>query len=257
MEKKSVFHVEITESAEIKCGNTHLIGAFPYGTALFRFFKEKDGYKILLSDNTGKYLSLLQSSARFTHNHLFLSGGPADQFLGFDNAVMMAFAFSTVYSRTLLIHASAIVHRNKAFLFLGKSGTGKSTHSKYWLQNIPETTLLNDDNPILQISKNGQILVYGSPWSGKTPCYKNAVYPLGGIVRIQQAPYNAVRQCERLEAFTSLFSSSSYIPWDASSRANCIDTVSAIASAVPSFCLKCLPNAEAARLCAATIAEGL
>ena len=63
---------------------------------------------------------------------------------------------------------------------MGKSGTGKSTHSRLWLENVPGATLLNDDNPIVRLTLVGAI-VYGSPWSGKTPCYKNESAPLAGV----------------------------------------------------------------------------
>ena len=57
-------------------------------------------------------------------------------------------------------------------MLLGKSGTGKSTHSRLWLKYIPDTKLLNDDNPAVRIMDNNTIMIYGTPWSGKTPCYK-------------------------------------------------------------------------------------
>jgi hypothetical protein len=34
---------------------------------------------------------------------------------------------------------------------LGKSGTGKSTHSRLWLDYVEGSELLNDDNPVVRI----------------------------------------------------------------------------------------------------------
>ena len=33
---------------------------------------------------------------------------------------------------TVAIHSSCIVYKDKAVLFLGESGTGKSTHTRLW-----------------------------------------------------------------------------------------------------------------------------
>ena len=52
---------------------------------------------------------------------------------------------------TLAIHSSCIVYRDKAVLFLGESGTGKSTHTRLWRENIPEAVLLNDDSPMIRV----------------------------------------------------------------------------------------------------------
>ncbi len=77
-------------------------------------------------------------------------------------------------------------------MFLGPSGTGKSTHASLWLENVEGTELVNDDNPVVRILDDGSIKVYGSPWSGKTPCYLNVNYPLGGIVNLIQASHNKI-----------------------------------------------------------------
>ena len=47
----------------------------------------------------------------------------------------------TVPYQTVAIHTSTIVCRGKAVLFLGESGTGKSTHTRLWRENIEEATI--------------------------------------------------------------------------------------------------------------------
>ena len=41
-------------------------------------------------------------------------------------------------------------------MFLGPSGTGKSTHARLWLQYIDSTELVNDDNPVVRIYQDGE-----------------------------------------------------------------------------------------------------
>ena len=53
--------------------------------------------------------------------------------LAIDNAMMIAFALATAEMDTLLFHASVVCRGGKAYMFLGPSGTGKSTHTRLWL----------------------------------------------------------------------------------------------------------------------------
>ena len=81
--------------------------------------------------------------------------------------MMIAFSFSSAQMGVLLMHASVIMHQNKGYLFLGKSGTGKAHNTQLWLRWIEGSELLNDDNPAVRLMPNGEVLVFGTPWSGK------------------------------------------------------------------------------------------
>ena len=58
----------------------------------------------------------------------------------------LAFNLFSVPLGIMAIHSSTIVCKGKANLFLGESGTGKSTHTRLWLNNIEGSRLLNDDS---------------------------------------------------------------------------------------------------------------
>ena len=165
-----------------------------------------------------------------------------------DNALMLLYAFRTACMDTMEMHASVTVKDGKGFLFLGKSGTGKSTHSRLWLKNIPGTHLLNDDNPIVRMM-DGQARVYGSPWSGKTPCYRNEDYPAGAFVRINRAPYDVIHRMNLPEAFASISSSTSGLRAIRSIADGLFATISTVAQKVPCYVLDCLPDDEAALVC--------
>ncbi len=155
--------------------------------------------------------------------------------------------------KAVAIHTSTIVYRDKAVLFLGESGTGKSTHTRLWRENIEGASLLNDDSPIVRIH-NGRPFVYGSPWSGKTPCYKTECYELVGCVRLSQAPYNEIKKLRVMEAYGALHPS---CPPDFAYDDHLYDCISEVLNdvltCVPVYHLACLPNAEAARLSCKTI----
>ena len=141
----------------------------------------------------------------------------------------------------------------KVYALVGKSGTGKSTHARLWLQHIEGTELINDDNPVVRIAGDGTAVVYGSPWSGKTPCYRNVSCPLGGIVVLSQAPYNKIRRLGGIEAYVALMESISGKRWDERIADGLHQTENALASHVPVWHLECLPDGAAARLCCSNV----
>lgn len=169
-----------------------------------------------------------------------------------NNALMMMFTFSTSDKLTTLFHSSVVSLQGKAYMFLGKSGTGKSTHSQLWLKHIEGTELVNDDNPVVRII-NGEARVYGSPWSGKTPCYRNVDYPIGGIVKLKQAPANIIRRMANIEAYVSLAMSISGMRWKSKMGDGIHQTENQLTATVPVWHLSCLPDQNAAELCHKTI----
>ena len=163
------------------------------------------------------------------------------------------FSFSTASMDTLLIHASVTMNGGKGYLFLGKSGTGKSTHSQLWIKNIEGCELLNDDNPALRVCDDGVVRVYGTPWSGKTPCYRNLDVPVGAIVDLHQAKKNVIKRQSLPEAYASIYVSFSGYRFIKNMADGYHATNAKIVSSVPCYSLDCLPNPEAAFLCYDTV----
>lgn len=159
-----------------------------------------------------------------------------------------------IYSQSVLrhgavaVHASAVDDGRMAYLFTGKSGTGKSTHSSLWLKHVPGTSLINDDNPVVR-TEIGGIMVYGTPWSGKTPCYRNVCRPLGGVVRLVQAPGNKFMRKHDIEAFSLLLPGCSAIRTDQALFDAFCDILSLISVSVPVGLLECRPDFEAVDAC--------
>ncbi len=170
------------------------------------------------------------------------------------NAMMLLFTFRTSPYETLMTHASVIRYQDGGYMFLGRSGTGKSTHSRMWLENIEGASLLNDDNPIVRII-DGEVLIFGSPWSGKTPCYKNEVVPLKAVVRIVRAPHNRAVRLRPLQAYASLKPSCSSMRWDRAATDHLHKTVEKVISKVACWNMECLPDADAASVCRDSVTQ--
>ena len=155
--------------------------------------------------------------------------------------------------RAIAIHSSVVVKNDEGILCLGESGTGKSTHTRLWRENIEGAKLLNDDSPIIRMI-DGKCIVFGSPWSGKTPCYVNKCVPVRALMRLSQAPYNKIRRLPALAAIGAVLPSCPpAFAYDNTLQDHICNTVSDIISCTPIYHLECLPDAAAAELSYSTI----
>ena len=170
----------------------------------------------------------------------------------FERLLIFMYALATAGSDTLVLHAVVVSCEGKGYIFLGPCRTGKSTHARLWLLHVEGTKLVNDDFPVV---RGG--MVYGSPWSPQTPCYRNVGYPIGGIVILSQAPYNRIHRISGIETYLTLYcrdfiSCQGYpIPEDIAEGMH--QTKDRLAQTIPMWHLECLPDEEAARLCHDTI----
>ena len=172
----------------------------------------------------------------------------------FERLLIKMYALATAGNDTLVLHAVVVSCEGNGYIFLGPCGAGKSTHARLWLKHIEGTELVNDDHPVV---RNG--VVYGSPWSPITPCYRNVSYPIGGMVRLSQAPHNKIHRISGIEAYLTLYcrdmvSFLGYpIPEDIAKGMH--QTKDKLAQTIPMWHLECLPDEAAARLCHETICE--
>ena len=168
-------------------------------------------------------------------------------------ALWVAYGLMTLQRGTLAIHSSCIVYQGKAVLFLGESGTGKSTHTRLWREHIKGAILLNDDSPMIRVEDN-KVWAYGSAWSGKTPCYKQERYELAACVRLSQAPYNRIQKLSVLQAYGAIHPSCApEFAYDDALYDKVSQTIGQILSVVPCYHLACLPDKDAALLSCQTI----
>ena len=231
------------------------IGKFDCGAADFGVYRLPDGsYQMLISPPGGQYCGLLQANADFSQGTIATCGPDSLCSFAVNNALMLMYAFASATKGTLLIHASVIKQAGHGYLFLGHSGTGKSTHSSLWLKHIEGSELLNDDNPVIVVDEEGAT-VYGSPWSGKTPCYKNDSARIGAFVRIKQEPENHIMREKPLQSFSTLQPSMSTMKWDKRVYNGVCDSVSRLVAKVPLYTLGCRPDQEAAEVCHAEVTK--
>lgn len=227
-----------------------LMTTFEEESQQFRLFRTAaDEVKIEMTlSNRPKAISYLVMADRYASGKLYIRGGIEFRDYVVNNAVMILYAFAGAFHHRLLQHASVIKRKDEGYLFLGKSGTGKSTHSRLWLRHVGQCELLNDDNPVIGLNAEGIPTVYGTPWSGKTPCYKNEAARIGGFVQLWQAPENKIAELSVVQAYAALLPTVSSMKWDRRMADAMNETLNALIAKVPVFSLNCLPDEAAAEL---------
>lgn len=223
-----------------------LVRDFDTGNGMTRVDRMPDGsYQYVCRNLDGLPCSLIEANADFSEVACALRGNGLRRTFGLTNAIMLAYAYRASFFSTLLIHASSLRHNGVAYAFTAKSGTGKSTHVAQWLKNIEHCDMINDDNPIIRIEDEGAFL-YGSPWSGKTPCYRQARVRLGTIVKICRASENSCVELRPMQALPMLIEGCSCMRWEETLSNNFYSTLSKLMEARSFYQMNCLPNADAA-----------
>ena len=213
-----------------------------------RFGRYENGYLFVMNPPVGGTLSLWKGNGS---NVVYFNGQLMPRLVRF--ALWIAYGLVTMPHQTVAIHTSVIEYKGRTVLFLGESGTGKSTHTRLWRENIEGAVLLNDDSPMLRII-DGKPWMFGSPWSGKTPCYKQESYPLAACVRLSQAPYNKIQRLSIPQAYAALHPSCPPdFAYDDALYDYISETIGEVLAQVPLYHLACLPDADAARLSCQTV----
>ena len=162
-------------------------------------------------------------------------------------AIQRKFAEFLLTRNTLLLHGSTVAVDGRAYLFTARSGTGKSTHTRLWMEAFSSRALMvNDDKPFLEITGD-RILAHGSPWSGKHGLDTNVCLPLAGICLLERGAENAIRPAAPAEMLPMLFHES-YEPQDPAVAETYRILVETLARQVPLWHMYCNRNPEAATL---------
>lgn len=242
--------VEVTGKAPVYTNRNDVEEGF----LILDVFRTPEGhYFELTNPGSSQVNGCLLVSPDYRNASLALHGNRMEQWYVFNSAVDFCFLLSTAAHDTLLTHSSAVLYQGRAYIFLGKSGTGKSTHSRMWLNALKDVVLMNDDHPVVRLDEDGTPILYGSPWSGKTRCYKNMSAPLGGVVRISRAPHNKARRLAPIQAYASLMTSCSGMTWEKDLADGKDRTLQGIVKRTPCWVMECLPDEDAARVCSEAV----
>lgn len=188
------------------------------------------------------------------HLHLFYGRRWQDRFrypgnffqrMGFENRLVQHGAF--------MLHASYIETPHGAILFTGPSGIGKSTQAALWEQHA-DAALVNGDRVALRCDDD-TVTAWGLPYAGSSACYRNITLPVVAIVRLEQAPENALTRLSPLAAFHYLYEQSTVNVWDAYAVERATALIGAVCERVPVYHYACTKEADAVALLRAALFE--
>lgn len=151
-------------------------------------------------------------------------------------------------------HAAVVQTGGLAYAFAGKSGVGKSTHSRLW-QTFFGATYVNGDKPILRLT-DGRFYACGTPWAGKEPGQHAPVnIPLAGICFLSQGKENEISPLPPSAAAGLLLRQTLLAPTE-EVAARQMDLLSDLTRLVPLWRMTCNISHEAAALSYTTMTGG-
>ena len=170
-------------------------------------------------------------------------------------AVYRKIAAALLSHNILLFHASVMAFRGKAYLFTAPSGTGKTTHSRLWLSEIPGSYVLNGDKPLLRFEQ-GRVFACGTPWKGKERYGRNEILPLEAICILERDTQNHMETVSFHDALPVLLAQCNR-PETAQPMLQTLELVDRLGKAVKLYRLGCNMEPEAARLSFRTMCGGI
>ena len=164
-------------------------------------------------------------------------------------SVLRKVANQIVDYNVLLFHGSVIAVDGKAYIFTAPSHTGKTTHTRLWLEQLPQAHVLNGDKPFLKFEGDGRVWACGTPWQGKEHYGVNEILPLEAICLLERDTVNHIRSIAFTEALDALIHQT-YLPDDPLAKVKALQLVGKIGQSVRLYRLGCNMDLEAARVSA-------
>lgn len=117
-----------------------------------------------------------------------------------DSLLRMFLSWALLPQEGFLLHAATVVRNGKAFVFVGRSGAGKSTVASL----SPQGSVLTDEISLLKRVDN-EWRAFGTPFWGEFRADgSNASAPLSGIFRLAQSAENRVETLRPAQLLKSL-----------------------------------------------------
>ena len=151
----------------------------------------------------------------------------------------------------LHLHSSFVLYKDKALVFTGPSGIGKTTQAELW-RDFQGALIVNGDACLLRRMEDGWH-AFGTPVHGSSPYCENREGPLSALVVLKQGSENRL---ERLDAFSAL---SECLPefyrprMDPETEDIFWKAADSLFREIPVYKLTCRPDREATELVKETI----
>lgn len=153
-----------------------------------------------------------------------------------------------------VFHGAVLNVDGKAYAFTAKSGVGKTTHTRLWLNEFGDRVhYLNGDKPIIRFI-DGVPHAFGTPWRGKEGYGVNESAPLSAITLLGRGVDNSAREIAASDSVMKLMGQI-YIPKDPRAALLTMRLADRITKTVKFVELKCNMEPEAAHVAYAALVE--
>ena len=117
-----------------------------------------------------------------------------------DSLIRILLTMVLLPERGFLLHAATVVRNGRAYVFMGRSGAGKSTVASL----SPAGTVLTDEISLLRFT-DGCWQAYGTPfWGEFRAAGQNEHYPIAGIYKLAQSAEDRVETLTTKEMIRAL-----------------------------------------------------
>jgi hypothetical protein len=140
------------------------------------------------------------------------------------------------------VHSLGVVNNDKALVFCGVSGAGKSTMAELWKKR--NVKILSDDRISLRI-QNGKIWAHGTPWHGDAKTHLADKAPLETIYFIVHGKENRIVPLSKPEIVTRLLVRCFPTFYLKQGMDNTLGFIGDLADIVPCFELQFTPDQRA------------
>ena len=145
----------------------------------------------------------------------------------------------------VLFHGSGLALNGAGFLFTAACGTGKSTHARFWREQLGAVAV-NDDKPFLKIGPD-HVTMFGAPWSGKHGLDANVAVPLKGLCILHRGSENRIRPITAEDALAELLHQGC-APTDVTDAPIYETLIRQLAESVPLWRMECTKDPSAAAM---------
>ncbi|MBQ6432304.1 MAG: hypothetical protein IJJ99_10605 [Oscillospiraceae bacterium] len=152
-----------------------------------------------------------------------------------------------------LFHAAWVMRNEKALLFSGACGIGKSTQAGLWRQ-YRGARIINGDKTGLSF-RDGGLTAFGTPFAGSSRYCEDETAQVRAIVMLGQAPTDTIRRLSMKEAVIALASQMPCQKWLADDVAAVLEYAELAARRVPVYLLSCTKEESAVDLLDRTLNE--
>lgn len=161
----------------------------------------------------------------------------------FMKTFQQAFFNMVLFEQGMSVHSSSLIYENAGIIFSAPSGTGKTTHTRYWTE-VADAEILDGDVTVCR-EIDGQLFIYGLPWCGSSAEFQNRKVKLKSIVFLGQGSENTVRRPDEYEAFQRVFASTFSEAWDQQMLSKRMECTEKIVKQVPCFYYDCKNEQDA------------